>query len=254
MKRILISLAFVLGMAATAWAQVVSIEGTVTLSSNIVDGELPDAVLATNDIAIPTAPFVNALLYCGTVGVDVDLCVTSDKTFGTSTYTEATSTGTLTGGVRNDSLDSLGNTTNEVVPFAFNAEGALWSANSAAANGGCTVGTGTSIIFGASVNETAIKATAGQVYKVSAYSIDATPVKLAFYNDTTANIDETDTPVWRILIPANSTAALGAGVVESWETGMEFTTAITIRATTGMADNDTGATSAGEGFINVCYQ
>lgn len=124
----------------------------------------------------------------------------------------------------------------------------------AVASGGCTVGTTTSIIGGASVNETAIKASAGQIYSISGFSLDSVPVYIKLYNDTTVNIDETDTPVYRLGVPANSTAALGAAFVYDLSTGMEFTTAITIRVTKGIADNDTTVLEANEVLVNVCWQ
>lgn len=117
--------------------------------------------------------------------------------------------------------------------------------------GGCTY---SSTISAATVNETAVKATAGQIYSVEAFSLDATPVYWKFYNDTAANIDETDTPVLRLMIPANSTASLGAGIVQKWPVGIQFSTAITFRATVGIADNDTAALTANEVLLNVCYK
>ncbi len=110
-----------------------------------------------------------------------------------------------------------------------------------------------SIISAGSVNETAIKASAGYLDFVSVYSLDATPVYLKLYNDTTANIDETDTPLMRIMTGANSTAALGAGnnlVLP----GSYFSTAITFRTTTGIADNDTGVLTASEVLVNWCFR
>lgn len=52
----------------------------------------------------------------------------SDATFGTSTYTEATTTGPVVGGVRNDTPDSLANTTNEAAPIGLSALGGVWMA------------------------------------------------------------------------------------------------------------------------------
>ena len=54
--------------------------------------------------------------------------IATDQTFGTSTYTEATTTGPLVGSVRNDTLDALANITNEVIPLTTNEVGALWTA------------------------------------------------------------------------------------------------------------------------------
>ena len=163
-------------------------------------------------------------------------------------------TGPMSMSVRRDTAASSAGTTGDNATVNTNAEGGLWASNMAASNGGCTIGTTTSIIGGASVNETQVKATAGQIYSISAFSLDATPVYLKLYNDTAANIDETDTPVYRLMIPAATTASLGSGLVFNFGVGLEFTTAITFRVTTGIADNSTGALTADEVLINVCYQ
>ena len=171
----------------------------------------------------------------------------SDSTFGTSTYTEATTQGPLVGGIRNDSLDSLANTTNESAPLALNERGALYIQSTANASGGCTPG---SSISAGAVLETQIKATAGQLYSITVTAIDATPVFLKIYNDTGANVDETDTPVQRFVVPS---AATGGGITTTWNVGMAFSTAITFRITTGAADNDTGALTANEVLVSYCY-
>lgn len=116
---------------------------------------------------------------------------------------------------------------------------------------GCTPN---SLISAGSVNETEVKATAGKLYSIWAMSLDATPVYIKIYNDTAANTDQTDTPLIRIMVPANSTATLGAGFTGlNWPTGVTFGTAITFRATTGIADNDTGALTANEVIIGWCF-
>src|SRR3990167_7196691 len=38
-----------------------------------------------------------------------------------------------------------------------------------------------------------------------------------------------------------------------FDTGIEFTTGIALRATTGVADNDTGAPSANDVIVNILY-
>lgn len=53
----------------------------------------------------------------------------TDQTFGTSTYTEATTTGPLVGMVRTDTPAALANTTNEVSPLAGSALSGLYVAS-----------------------------------------------------------------------------------------------------------------------------
>lgn len=115
--------------------------------------------------------------------------------------------------------------------------------------GACTPG---SFISAGTVNETEIKATAGQLDGLWAFSLDATPVYLKLYNDTAANIDETDTPVARFGLPANATAANGAGNNLVPPGGMNFSTAIVLRATSGIADNSTGVLTASEVLVTWC--
>lgn len=115
----------------------------------------------------------------------------------------------------------------------------------AATSGGCTPAS--SISTGA-VMETEIKNAAGQLYTMVVTNLDATNVYAKLYNLTAANTDETDTPIQRFLVPT------GGGFVLPIPVGMEFDTAITLRVTTGAADNDTGALSANEVFVSYCYQ
>ena len=119
---------------------------------------------------------------------------------------------------------------------------------SAATSGGCTV---SSVLSAASVNETEVKATAGQVYWIHATNVSAAVAYLKFYNDTAANIDETDTPVLRFAIPGATT---GGGFTTSFPVGAVFSTAIVYRTTTAVADNSTAAVGANELLINVCYK
>ncbi len=121
----------------------------------------------------------------------------------------------------------------------------------ATTTGGCTLGTVQ--LSTAAVMEYEIKATAGQLYGLWVYSLDATPVYVKLYNLTAANTDENDTPnaVW--MVPSNSTAANGAGnnIVPF---PIEMSVAMTIRAVTGFAHNSTGALTANEVIVTSCYE
>lgn len=55
--------------------------------------------------------------------------IATDQTYGTSTYTEATTTGPLVGAVRTDTPAALANTTNEVAPLAVSALNGLYVAS-----------------------------------------------------------------------------------------------------------------------------
>jgi hypothetical protein len=67
------------------------------------------------------------------------------------------------------------------------------------------------------------------------------------YDQATAP-DQTATPKLTIAIPANSAANVLAPA------GVDFTAGISARATTGVADNDTGAPSANDVIVNIFYK
>lgn len=93
------------------------------------------------------------------------------------------------------------------------------------------------------------KATAGQVYCWAIYNNAAATTYLKFYNATAANVTVgTTTPVDTWPIPAGS-AAIGCSPI-----GIAFDTAITVAATTGVADNNTGAPAANDLIVNVYYK
>jgi hypothetical protein len=113
---------------------------------------------------------------------------------------------------------------------------------------------GLSIFRSIDIDETEeeIKASAGQLYFCHAINMVATTRYLKFYNATAANVTVgTTTPVMTFPVPPNSTT--GGGFVFSVPQGIAFSTAITVAATTGLADNDTGAPGASDVIINIGY-
>ncbi len=101
-------------------------------------------------------------------------------------------------------------------------------------------------------SEDAVKATAGQVYWIHAINTTAAIVFLKFYNATVASvIVGTTVPDLTFPVPGNSTT--GAGFTLSIPNGIEFGTAITIAATTGVADNDSGAPGANALVVNLGF-
>lgn len=109
---------------------------------------------------------------------------------------------------------------------------------------------GLTIFRSIDLNETEeeIKGTAGQLYWYFFYNAAASVRYLKFYNDTAANvIVGTTVPVLTIPLPPTT-----AGHV-SIPQGLAFSAAITAAATTGLADNDTGAPSANDVILNVGY-
>jgi hypothetical protein len=98
-----------------------------------------------------------------------------------------------------------------------------------------------------------IKTAAGQIYGMWVTNLATSTRFVKFYNATAANvIVGTTTPVLTIGIPGNASDDI-AGLFAS-TMGIAFDTAISAAATTGIADNDTGAPGANEVLINVFYK
>lgn len=112
-----------------------------------------------------------------------------------------------------------------------------------------------SAIVANNTTSVAVKATAGQIYGIDAYSISstATAAWLKIYNATQGSTTcGSGTPVARILIPA--TGASGSGQVWHDPNGDAYSTAITYCVTTGIADNDTTAPAASSYVVNFHYK
>ncbi len=106
------------------------------------------------------------------------------------------------------------------------------------------------LVGAATDNATNVKASAGQVYSITAFNVAATPRYLKFHNTAgtpTAGSGVTDT----FLIPGNTA---GAGVVLNIDKGIAFSTGIGISIVTGIADANTTAIGASEVVVNVYYK
>jgi hypothetical protein len=103
-------------------------------------------------------------------------------------------------------------------------------------------------------SEEEVKASAGTVYSILAFNRTAAPLYLKFYNLTAANTTVgTSTPVITLVVPANADSD-GAGFTHSVAQGYAFDTAISVAATTGVADNDTGAPGANDCVVLIGYK
>lgn len=101
--------------------------------------------------------------------------------------------------------------------------------------------------------EEEVKATAGQVFGMWVTNTATATRWIKFYNATAANVTVgTTTPVITWGIPGNSSDDISA--LFSGTNGIVFGTAITVAATTGVADNDTGAPGANEVIVNIFYK
>lgn len=102
-------------------------------------------------------------------------------------------------------------------------------------------------------SEDEIKGAAGQVYWVHAMNLSAAVLYLKFYNATAANVTVgTTVPDLTFPIPTQGDTN-GAGFALPVANGIAFGTALTIAATTGIADNDSGAPGANTVVVNLGY-
>lgn len=110
---------------------------------------------------------------------------------------------------------------------------------------------GLSIFRSLDIDETEeeVKATAGQLYGYYFSNVASSVRFLKFYNATAATVVVgSTTPVLTLPLPATS-----AGHI-SFPHGIAFGTAITVAATTAVADNDTGAPATNDVVINIFYR
>lgn len=102
-------------------------------------------------------------------------------------------------------------------------------------------------------SEEEIKASAGQVYGWYFANLASSTRFIKFYNATAANVTVgTTTPVLTLPLPGNSSDDIAANALGGM--GITFDTAITVAATTGVADSDVGAPGANEVIVNIFYK
>lgn len=119
-----------------------------------------------------------------------------------------------------------------------------------AAAGGCTP------YFNLDCDETEddIKTSAGKLFWIHVINLTASKRYIKFYNDTAANVTVgTTTPALSFPVPTMADTN-GAGFTISFgPQGTQFTTAISVAATTGFANNDTGAPGTNDVILNAGY-
>lgn len=97
-------------------------------------------------------------------------------------------------------------------------------------------------------NATSAKASAGTLWAIKGYNAAATARYLKLYNKASAPNVGTHTPVLTLYLSPTTAFAL------DWWPGRYFDTGIAYALTTGSADNDTGALTAGDVLgLNVEY-
>lgn len=104
-----------------------------------------------------------------------------------------------------------------------------------------------SISSAATTNATSVKGSAGQVYKITVTNNSTSARYFKMYNKASAPTVGSDTPVWRIMIPASG------GFVDEYVTGLPFATGIAYALTTGAADSNSGGVGADEVQVNLTW-
>lgn len=103
-------------------------------------------------------------------------------------------------------------------------------------------------------DELLISASARRLTAAQIFSLNDAPVYAKFYDKATAP-SESDTPIWVVGSPANSTAANGAGNSPSFPTGgIALTNGLGVRVVKGLADNSDTAADASENIVNAAYK
>ena len=166
-------------------------------------------------------------------------------------------TGVMALAVRNDTLAALAGTDGDYAPLQVDASGAAYVTLAAGSETVGNVGLvpqtsgGLSIFRSIDLDETEeeAKGSAGQVFGWYIHNNASAVRYVKFYNATAASVTVgTTTPVLTIPVPANSAANV------EYANGIAFDTAITVAATTGVADADTGAPAANDVQINLFYK
>jgi len=275
-----------LGTAGTASSDVITVQGIASMTALKVDGSgvtqpVSHAALTELAAAINVSSQMDVNLAASNATVTVDLGVNNDVTVTGTVDLGATDNAVLDAIAASLALlDNAIPSGNELqvdvvgaLPAGTNAIGKL------AANSGVDIGDvdvtsisagtnaignvgligrttgGMSIFKSIDIDETEeeVKATAGQVFSISAFNHTAAPLYLKFYNLTAASTTVgTSTPVLTFTVPGNADSD-GAGFVWNNEIGFAFGTAISVACTGAIADNDTTAPAANACSVMIGY-
>jgi hypothetical protein len=119
------------------------------------------------------------------------------------------------------------------------------------------LGTGLSVFRSLDLDESEeeVKATAGKLWKLRIANFATAPVYVKLYNATAANVTVgTTTPIDTIVVPA-ATASDATILTETFGgKGLTFSTALSVAATTALADADTGAPAANACVVSAYYE
>ena len=243
-----------LGTAGTASTDVLTVQGIASMTALKVDGSAVTQPVS-GTVTAELSATDNAVLDAIAASVAGTLTVGSHAVTNAGTFaTQAAQSGTWTvdlGATDNAVLDAIAASvagTLTVGSHAVTNAGTFAVQPTATTSGGWTPGR---YIGAAAANEdaTVIKASAGQLGFVMATNVATAVRYIKFYN-LASGATSASTPVLSIGIPGNTA---GAGFVLPAGCGVAFSTGISFRLTTGMADNDANAITANDVLVSYGY-
>ena len=148
--------------------------------------------------------------------------------------------------VRTDTAAARAGTDGDYAPLEVDASGRLWvsSVSQPSTSGGLSAYR--SLDLGST--GVAVKTSAGQLYGYYLYNNSSSATRFVKIYDKASAASSSDTPVMTLPIPAGSAANVSFGA------GIAFASGISVRATTAIADNDTGAPSTNDVVVNLLYK
>lgn len=252
-------------LTANQSVNVAQINGVTPLMGNGASGTGASRVTIANDSTgiLAGVTTVSTVTNVATIGTSVTPG-TAAANLGKAEDAVHTSgdVGVMALAVRNDSVAALAGTTGDYIPLTTDSTGRVWASAKidtalpagTAALGTVTLddaGTGWSVSAANSANSTnatSAKGSAGRLHGYAVYNSNASPRYLKIYNKASAPTVGTDTPFWRVLIPAG-----GGANVSFPSPGITLGTGIAWALTTGAADSDTGAVASNEIQVNITY-
>lgn len=154
--------------------------------------------------------------------------------------------------VRQDVQASTAGTTGDYASLIENATGALYVQQTGSTTGGLSVYRNLDIDETTGTTTQQLKGSAGTLYQcIITNDTASTKEYVKFYNATalTGSAAGTETPVITIPIAGATTTSVSFGPA-----GYSFDTGMTLAATTGIADADTGAPATNAIIVNCFYK
>ena len=238
------------GNLATIAGDTTSIDGKMTAGEGVKGAAVQRVTVATDDTLVTNSTTIAGAVSGTEMQVDVVAALPAgDNNIGNVDIASALPAGTNAIGklAANSGVD-IGDVDVTSISAGTNLIGDV-GISGARTSGGTTLYKNIDV----DESEAQVKGTAGQVYWIHAMNLSSGVRYLKLYNGTAASVT-VGTTVPDLTFPlATQGDTNGAGFILAIPNGIAFSTAITIAATTGVADNDSGAPGANEVVVNLGY-